>query len=425
MDGKHRKIIVDKKIHWPNGLTIDYEARKVYWADAKLKYIASVDFNGGSRKLLTENVPRIYALTLDSKAIYFTDWADNVISSCNKQTGKCKVLIPDSKQPPEKIYPMGIHVFSSSRQPYIPSECENNNGGCSHLCLLSSDFPHYSCACPTGVLLKSDNKTCAESAEKYLVLTRKVDLRKISLDTNDYTDIILKFKGIKHAIAIDIDPIEQQIYWTDDSTRVIRRAYPNSSYCEDVISSNLQHSDGLAIDWIARNLYWTDTGTNTIEVSRLNGSLRKVIISKDLDEPRAIIVHPVAGLMFWSDWGFNPKIEKAALDGSGRIAIIKKDLIWPNGLALDWPTNRLYWGDAKLDRIESCNLDGKDRSVLLKKVSHPFGLTLLDNYIYWTDWQERAINRVDKITGTGKQVIVDQLPDMMGIKATSIHQNLG
>ena len=47
------------------------------------------------------------------------------------------------------------------------TECRSNpcavdNGGCSHLCLLSSDSG-YSCACPTGHLLNSDNLTCSDS----------------------------------------------------------------------------------------------------------------------------------------------------------------------------------------------------------------------------------------------------------------------
>lgn len=42
----------------------------------------------------------------------------------------------------------------------VTTPCSNNNGGCSHLCLLSPVQPFYSCACPTGVQLKADGKTC-------------------------------------------------------------------------------------------------------------------------------------------------------------------------------------------------------------------------------------------------------------------------
>ena len=39
MDGSSRSIIVNTDIYWPNGLTLDYEEQKLYWADAKLNFI--------------------------------------------------------------------------------------------------------------------------------------------------------------------------------------------------------------------------------------------------------------------------------------------------------------------------------------------------------------------------------------------------
>ena len=39
--------------------------------------------------------------------------------------------------------------------------CQAANGGCSHLCLLSSiQVSGYSCACPEGLNLDSDGRTC-------------------------------------------------------------------------------------------------------------------------------------------------------------------------------------------------------------------------------------------------------------------------
>lgn len=38
--------------------------------------------------------------------------------------------------------------------------CGINNGGCSHLCLMSPTKPSYQCACPTGVKLLENGKTC-------------------------------------------------------------------------------------------------------------------------------------------------------------------------------------------------------------------------------------------------------------------------
>lgn len=42
----------------------------------------------------------------------------------------------------------------------VVSACDKDNGGCSHLCLLSPFPPFFSCHCPTGILLQQDNRTC-------------------------------------------------------------------------------------------------------------------------------------------------------------------------------------------------------------------------------------------------------------------------
>ncbi len=41
MDGtpRSRQVIIRENIYWPNGLTLDYELSKIYWADAKLNFI--------------------------------------------------------------------------------------------------------------------------------------------------------------------------------------------------------------------------------------------------------------------------------------------------------------------------------------------------------------------------------------------------
>ena len=40
--------------------------------------------------------------------------------------------------------------------------CLSENGGCSHLCLLSpgQTMVSHTCACPSGIKLQADKKTC-------------------------------------------------------------------------------------------------------------------------------------------------------------------------------------------------------------------------------------------------------------------------
>lgn len=49
MDSSTRKIIVDSDIYWPNGLTIDLDEQKLYWADAKLSFIHRANLDGSFR----------------------------------------------------------------------------------------------------------------------------------------------------------------------------------------------------------------------------------------------------------------------------------------------------------------------------------------------------------------------------------------
>lgn len=70
-------------------------------------------------------------------------------------------------------------------------------------------------------------------------------------------------------------------------------------------------------------------------------------------------------------------------------------------------------------------MDGSGRRVLVDdNLPHIFGFTLLGDYIYWTDWQRRSIERVHK-RSLEREVIIDQLPDLMGIKATYVHETFG
>ena len=50
MDGTMRTVIVQEKIFWPCGLTIDYPNRLVYFMDAYLDYIEYCDYDGRNRK---------------------------------------------------------------------------------------------------------------------------------------------------------------------------------------------------------------------------------------------------------------------------------------------------------------------------------------------------------------------------------------
>ncbi|XP_068581233.1 LOW QUALITY PROTEIN: low-density lipoprotein receptor-related protein 4 [Cebidichthys violaceus] len=417
MDGTDRAVLISNNLGWPNGLAIDTAGSQLLWADAHTERIEAADLNGQNRRTLVTPVQHPYGLTLLGSHIYWTDWQSRSIQRADKNTGTNTITVRAN-------LPGLMDIQAVDRErPLGFNKCGRRNGGCTHLCLPRPN--DTSCACPTGILLKGDGRSCDDSPESYLLFSNRVSVRRISLDTDDHTDVHVPVPELHNVISLDYDSVDGKLYYTDVTLDVIRRSNLDGSGMETVISQGLKTTDGLAVDWVARNMYWTDTGRNTIEVARLDGTSRKVLVNNSLDEPRAIAVFPSKGYLFWTDWGHIAKIERSHLDGSDRKVLINTDLGWPNGLTLDYDTRRIFWVDAHLDRIESSDLNGKLRQILVSPVSHPFALTQQDRWIYWTDWQTKSIQRVDKHSGRNKETVLPNVEGLMDIIVVSPHRQTG
>lgn len=85
---------------------------------------------------------------------------------------------------------------------------------------------------------------------------------------------------------------------------------------------------------------------------------------------------------------------------------------WPNGLTLDYAQKRIYYIDAHSDSIHTTNYDGSDHHLVIRDpetLSHPFSISLFENYVYWTDWRTNSVMRANKWNGS----------DVMSIDRTS------
>jgi low density lipoprotein receptor-related protein 5/6 len=183
-----------------------------------------------------------------------------------------------------------------------------------------------------------------------------------------------------------------------------------------MIEFGLESPVSLAVDWIADNLYWTDSDSNRIEVSRLDGSYRKTLIWKDLDNPHSIALNPSEGLMFWSDWGAIERIERSALDGTQRLVIVNRSGR-ASSLTIDYKERRLYWVDTFIDKILCSGLDGANPNEVIKSdQNNPFkprGLTIYQDFIYWSNGVENTIERANKSNPFDSSVIQTKLDSVV------------
>lgn len=71
------------------------------------------------------------------------------------------------------------------------------------------------------------------------------------------------------------------------------------------------------------------------------------------------------------------------------------------------------------------NYDGSKRRTVIKgpnprMITHPFALSIFEDYIYFTDWSPGSIRRVNKFNGGSKRIFSSQLKKPMGIQV--LHQ---
>ncbi|KAL1455098.1 hypothetical protein WDU94_009217 [Cyamophila willieti] len=277
--------------------------------------------------------------------------------------------------------------------------CNENNGGCSHLCLITPN-DGVTCVCPAGNLLRSDRKTCSNNPSKFLLVSQTDKIRQISLDVEYKYPIVLPLRQLKTVASVDIDTANGYIYWSDISEKTIERVRFDMTHREKLVTNDLNRTESIAVDTIGRKIYWSDMNAQTIMVSDIDGKNAKVLFWLDMYRPRSIVVHYGLGLMVWADWSrsrlINNRIEMAHMDGTNRTTF-ESDVIWPSSIAIDYSENpKLYWVDNSKQTIEYKTLfTGGARRVYEVK-SHPYTVTVLDYYVYWTDWTHSKIYRANK-----------------------------
>lgn len=68
LDGSQRIVLISTGLGWPNGLSIDYQERKLYWGDAKTDKIEVSNLDGSDRReLVSDHLPHIFGFSLLGK----------------------------------------------------------------------------------------------------------------------------------------------------------------------------------------------------------------------------------------------------------------------------------------------------------------------------------------------------------------------
>jgi len=111
-----------------------------------------------------------------------------------------------------------------------------------------------------------------------------------------------------------------------------------------------------------------------------------------------------------------PKIERLTILGLIRKTVIEGNLEDVSAIAVDNQNDMLYWSDTGHKNIETSHLDGDNRRLIFSAaVLHPISLAVFGNYLYWIERDQKVIERINKMSGNGKQTVYNKLPHLCDI----------
>jgi len=302
LDGSNYTRFVDTGLVWPNGLAVDQDTDRLYWADSKLDVIESIKIDGSDRRaILTTRSIHPYSLAVFEDTIYWSDWDSFEIFSCNKFNGKdFQVIVKEAG-----IRPMGIAVAHPILlEPDIPAPCSGHD--CSHLCLPASlPSTDFTCACPADMILDSDNKSCIADPEASRLL---VASSKTIFTTNPR---VMGKLDLDFTASIDPSRIEHVSALGDVHTMFLSSNGPahgaisaldtRSGDIKRIINSNMIGS--IAYDPRTTNLYWVDKHKSAVMVhSMKTGNTMELLISADV--PQCLLFVPELNRLLIAHLGY-------------------------------------------------------------------------------------------------------------------------
>ncbi|XP_029110447.1 very low-density lipoprotein receptor-like isoform X2 [Scleropages formosus] len=333
------------------------------------------------------------------------------------------------------------------------NECLEDNGGCSHLCI---DQPMgFVCDCPSGMRLIQDTQCeeideCLDTdlcsqvcvhvngsftcechagyrkipqmgecrAEGEMGLVALSSLEGVwQADTAGSEHRLLASGNLGYG-PLAAFTAKHTLYWGDSKKGAIYGiSLDGSSQKPVLVLAGLGAVRGLAVDWFHELLYWTDASTCSINVAPLSGSAQRLLVG-GLSKPTGVAVEPVEGLLFWADSGSSARIERANLDGQDRMALVTSAIQNPVAISLDIPRHLLYWVDSGLRTISRVGLDGHHRKTVLESngyLDKPFGLTVFEGQVFWTDKETHSLCSVDKHNGTSFRVLLSNVRSPGGL----------
>ncbi|MCP4847021.1 MAG: hypothetical protein GY899_03630 [Verrucomicrobiaceae bacterium] len=216
------------------------------------------------------------------------------------------------------------------------------------------------------------------------------------LDGSGREAIITSGLGFPADLALDRDA--GKIYWCDRNNNRIESADYNGSNRQTVVSTTQPYY--LDLDTLNQNIYWGDYSGGNIFRADLPGAKNIQIVVSGLVQTRGVKVDTRGGYLYWCDRNAH-KVQRRRIN-NGPIEDLYTGLDTPHGMTLDIPAGKIYWVDTGTNGVAGSkggmavnrgNMDGTGEQEVIASVNQPWDITLDDRITSYPEWVQQRFQK--------------------------------
>ncbi|XP_038047205.1 low-density lipoprotein receptor-related protein 2-like isoform X2 [Patiria miniata] len=407
MDGSHRFVLTDQKVHTVSGIAVDIPARRIYWVDHTLDCLVTITYEGHQRYTILQGglvLPNSQLLAIYDRYAFIADHTRDAVLRADRfdWTADATVSLPGSVGEAS-----GLTVYHSSLQPSAPNPCGTDNGGCQHLCVITRRSDNqgigYQCKCDIGYKLNDDLATCSK-VTSFLLVGDSETIRGIPLDSSVENDCMqpFAFQGSgQHFVffsSMQYDAASETIYYipTLNSLRMVKLDGTDN---QKIFSRQLAWTR-TGYDWLSKNFYWRDMDRGLIAVLKMDGifETETVIYQNNSIWLDDFAVAPLGGYLFWLEQPAR-QLKRAWLDGTHVETVLDAHVVNSlMALTVDHRDSLLFWTSFLTDSLWHCDFNGQSRTQVNTYGKSPWSISVFGDYAYF--FSKMAIYRVNKTQGS-------------------------
>lgn len=403
----------DATTHYSETMVDDYRCvpltpKALYWTDWGDQVIRRAELDGsGINTLLTSIngllLPKPLAIDQDKRKIY---WGDgNLIYRADVDGSLMEQIIDclDCDVSGLDLDPANNALYYTDRNNKLVAK--SNLDGTNKAVLIATFISNPS---SLRVDLSNGRFYFADQGNQTIISAK--------LDGSDQQTLIA---GVQ-ATALALDSTTKSMYYFNHNSRNIDRInYDGTNLTTVVTVGGGAEINGLDLDLDNNFAYWTRTDNRRVQRASMDGTGLKDLVGSDststpweirLGPAKPLLVPRTKGPYWTEDQGGNKKVlRRAELDGSNLQTLVSAQKAALN-LKFDLPSDQLFWAGDKT--ITSSTAKGARLTVILNcaasgTCASVYGLALdpVDRYIYWVDQVNKAIYRIG-YGGTNQTLLV-------------------